>query len=414
MSIIFHIDVNSAYLSWSAVEQLKNGAETDLREIPAIIGGDQQSRHGVVLAKSVPAKKYGIRTGEPVANAFRKCPNLVSIPPDHKMYSIYSHALMDFLKTYTPDIEQVSVDECYMDFTGIANRFVSPVEGAMEIKNEVYRRFGFTVNVGISSNKLLAKMASDFEKPNKVHTLFPEEIQVKMWPLPIGELYMAGRSSVAALEKLEVRTIGDLAQMDVRLVELHLKSHGRKLWEFSNGIDSSQVESERAEAKGIGNSTTLAHDVVTEEEASRVLFRLAESVGARLRKAGQRAGMLSVEIKYYNFESCSHQKQLFQDTNSDRVIHNAAMELFRELWNGEPIRLLGIRSSKLSEEGEPQQLSIFDIQPQQKKRKLPTRKQEQLDKALDQIRKRYGESSVVRGSSLSSSQSSISRKVKKR
>ncbi len=234
MSIIFHIDVNSAYLSWSAVEQLKNGAETDLREIPAIIGGDQQSRHGVVLAKSVPAKKYGIRTGEPVANAFRKCPNLVSIPPDHKMYSRYSHALMDFLKTYTPDIEQMSVDECYMDFTGIANRFVSPVEGAMEIKNEVYRRFGFTVNVGISSNKLLAKMASmdftgianrfvspvegameiknevyrrfgftvnvgissnkllakmasDFEKPNKVHTLFPEEIQVKMWPLPVGE-----------------------------------------------------------------------------------------------------------------------------------------------------------------------------------------------------------------------------------
>lgn len=414
MSIIFHIDVNSAYLSWSAVEQLKNGAETDLREIPAIIGGDQQSRHGVVLAKSVPAKKYGIRTGESVANAFRKCPNLVSIPPDHKMYSRYSHALMVFLKTYTPDIEQVSVDECYMDFTGIANRFVSPVEGAMEIKNEVYRRFGFTVNVGISSNKLLAKMASDFEKPNKVHTLFPEEIQVKMWPLPIGELYMAGRSSVAALEKLEVRTIGDLAQMDVRLVELHLKSHGRKLWEFSNGIDASQVESERAEAKGIGNSTTLAQDVVTEEEASRVLFRLAESVGARLRKAGQRAGMLSVEIKYYNFETCSHQKQLFQDTNSDRVIHNAAMELFRELWNGEPIRLLGIRSSKLSEEGEPQQLSIFDIQPQQKKRKLPTRKQERLDKALDQIRKRYGESSVVRGSSLSSSRSSISRNAEEK
>lgn len=409
MSIIFHIDVNSAYLSWSAVEQLKNGAETDLREIPAIIGGDQKSRHGVVLAKSVPAKKYGIRTGEPVANAFRKCPNLVSVPPDHKMYSRYSHVLMDFLKTYTPDIEQVSVDECYMDFTGIVNQFVSPVEGAMEIKNEVYRRFGFTVNVGISSNKLLAKMASDFEKPNKVHTLFPEEIQVKMWPLPIGELYMAGRSSVATLEKMEIRTIGDLAQMDVRLVELHLKSHGRKLWEFANGIDGSQVEAERAEAKGIGNSTTLAQDVVTEEEASNVLYRLAESVGARLRKAGQRAGMLSVEIKYYNFETCSHQKQLFQDTNSDRVIHSTAMELFRELWNGEPIRLLGIRSSKLSDEGEPQQLSIFDIQIQKKKKKLPTRKQEQLDKALDQIRKRYGESSVVRGSSLSSLQSSLLR-----
>ena len=214
---------------------------------------------------------------------------------------------------------------------------------------------------------------------------------------------------MATLEKMEIRTIGDLAQMDVRLVELHLKSHGRKLWEFANGIDGSQVEAERAEAKGIGNSTTLAQDVVTEEEASNVLYRLAESVGARLRKAGQRAGMLSVEIKYYNFETCSHQKQLFQDTNSDRVIHSTAMELFRELWNGEPIRLLGIRSSKLSDEGEPQQLSIFDIQIQKKKKKLPTRKQEQLDKALDQIRKRYGESSVVRGSSLSSLQSSLLR-----
>lgn len=409
MSIIFHIDVNSAYLSWTTIEELKNGGEVDLRTIPAIIGGDQKSRHGVVLAKSPLAKQCGIRTGEPVANAIRKCPGLVMRPPDHKLYRQYSNMLMEFLRTYTDHIEQVSVDECYMDFTEIAPRFASPVDGALKIKNEVCRKFGFTVNIGISTNKLLAKMASDFEKPNKVHTLFPEEVQVKMWPLPVRELYMAGRSSVATLEKMEIRTIGDLAQMDVRLVELHLKSHGRKLWEFANGIDGSQVEAERAEAKGIGNSTTLAQDVVTEEEASNVLYRLAESVGARLRKAGQRAGMLSVEIKYYNFETCSHQKQLFQDTNSDRVIHSTAMELFRELWNGEPIRLLGIRSSKLSDEGEPQQLSIFDIQIQKKKKKLPTRKQEQLDKALDQIRKRYGESSVVRGSSLSSLQSSLLR-----
>ena len=167
MRIIFHIDVNSAYLSWTAVEQLKNGAKVDIRTIPAIIGGDQKSRHGIVLAKSIPAKKYGIRTGEPVANAFRKCPNLKSYPPDHQMYREYSRRLMDFLRTYTTHIEQVSVDECYMDFTEIADRFTSPVEGANEIKDEVYKRFGFTVNVGISSRKVLAKMASDFEKPNK-------------------------------------------------------------------------------------------------------------------------------------------------------------------------------------------------------------------------------------------------------
>lgn len=397
MSIIFHIDVNSAYLSWTAVEQLKNGAEVDLRTIPSIIGGDQKSRHGVVLAKSVPAKKYGIRTGEPVANAFRKCPNLVTAPPDHKLYHQYSERLMVFLRSYTDQIEQVSVDECYMDFTEIAGNYSSPVEGAMEIKNEVYRRFGFTVNVGISSNKLLAKMASDFEKPNKVHTLFPEEIQVKMWPLPVRELFMAGRSSVETLNKLEIHTIGDLANTDPAILELHLKSHGRKLWEFANGLDESRVEKEKAEAKGIGNSVTLPKDVETEEEAGRILNELAESVSRRLRNAGQKAGMLSVEIKYHTFTSVSHQKQVEQAINQKKDIYMAAMQLFRELWNGEPIRLLGIRSSKLVEESEPQQLSIFDIPVKSEEEIRREKKIARLDAALDKVRKKYGKEIVQKG-----------------
>ena len=249
-NIIFHIDVNSAYLSWTAVEQLKNGADVDIRTIPAIIGGDRESRHGIVLAKSPSAKKFGIRTGEPVVNAFRKCPNLHMDPPNHRMYREYSRRLMDFLKTYTPEIEQVSVDECYMDFTGIAQRFSSPVEAAYEIKARVYEKFGFTVNVGISTNKLLAKMASDFEKPNRVHTLFLEEVKEKMWPLPVSELFMAGKSSVAILEKLEIRTIGELAKTDPKLLEFHLKSHGRTLWEFANGIGDAKVQSEETAAKG--------------------------------------------------------------------------------------------------------------------------------------------------------------------
>ena len=394
MSIIFHIDVNSAYLSWTAVEQLKHGAGVDIRTIPAIIGGDQKSRHGVVLAKSIPAKKYGIHTGEPVVNAFRKCPNLRMEPPDHRLYHQYSEKLMDFLRSYTDRIEQVSVDECYMDFTGIAGLFHSPVEGALEIKNEVYRRFGFTVNIGISGNKLLAKMASDFEKPNKVHTLFPEEIPEKMWPLPIGELYMAGRSSVETLQKLEILTIGDLAHTDPMILELHLKSHGRKLWEFANGIDHSMVETEKAEAKGIGNSTTLPKDVVTEEEAKAVLKELAASVGGRLRKAGQKAGMLSVEIKYHTFDSVSHQKQIERPTNQDADIYEISVVLFRELWNREPIRLLGIRSSKLSEEGEPEQLSLFDMEfePEEKRKK-----KRQLNAALEKIRGKYGTDILTKG-----------------
>ena len=394
MRIIFHIDVNSAYLSWTAVEQLKNGAGVDIRTIPAIIGGDQKSRHGIVLAKSISAKKYGIRTGEPVANAFRKCPNLKSYPPDHQMYREYSRRLMDFLRTYTTHIEQVSVDECYMDFTEIADRFTSPVEGANEIKDEVYKRFGFTVNVGISSRKVLAKMASDFEKPNKVHTLFPEEVPVKMWPLPIGELFMAGRSSVETMKKLEIYTIVDLANTDPAILELHLKSHGRKLWEFANGLDDSEVESVRAEAKGVGNSTTLPKDLTTEEEALSVLKNLAASVGRRLRKAGQKAGMVSVEIKYYTFNQVSHQKQMERQTNQDMDIYQTAVDLFRELWSGEPIRLLGIRTSKLSEESEPEQLSLFDMKFESEETR---KKKKNLKEALKKLEGKYGDGIVKKG-----------------
>ena len=405
--IIFHIDVNSAYLSWTAVEQLKNGARTDIRTIPAIIGGDQKSRHGIVLAKSVPAKKYGIRTGEPVANAFRKCPNLHMEAPDHEMYHKHSRELMAFLRSYTPDIEQVSVDECYMNFAGISGRFVSPVEAAFEIKDEVKKRFGFTVNIGISDVKVLAKMASDFEKPDRVHTLFRKEIQENMWPLPISDLFMAGHSSVETLRKLEIQTIGDLAKADPKLIELHLKSHGRRLWEFANGMDDSIVESEKAEAKGVGNSTTLSKDVSTKEDAQKVLLSLAQSVGGRLRKHGYHAGVVNVEIKYADFTVNSHQKQLERMTASDQVIYQTAVELFCEMWNGKPIRLLGIRTSKLSQEGEPQQLSLFDLNfhssdniSKEVKSFENSQKHEKLDQALDEIRKKFGKDAVVRASFL--------------
>ena len=394
MRIIFHIDVNSAYLSWTAVEQLKNGAKTDLRLIPAIIGGDQKTRHGVVLAKSVPAKKYGIHTGEPVANAIRKCPNLTMESPDHELYRQYSRRLMDFLRTYTDQIEQVSVDECYMDFTSISSRYHSPVDGALEIKDGIKNRFGFTVNIGISTNKLLAKMASDFEKPDRIHTLFPEEIREKMWPLPIGELYMAGRSSVETLKKLEINTIGDLAQADLNLITLHLKSHGKMLWEFANGIGTAEVQSEPEQAKGIGNSTTLSEDAVSEEEVRAVFRELAASVGNRLKKAGQKAGMVSMEIKYYDFRTISHQKQLEKPSNDPKVLYNAACALFLEVWTGEPVRLLGIRTSKLSDESEPEQLTIFDIALPEE----PDEKHRKLKKALDELNARYGNGAVVKAS----------------
>lgn len=395
-SVIFHIDVNSAYLSWTAVEQLKSGAKIDLREIPSIIGGDKKSRHGVVLAKSIPAKKYGIHTGEPVVNALHKCPGLVVEPPDHRMYSEKSRKLMEYLRGFTAKIEQVSVDECYMDFTETAGQYPSPLDAAFLIKNGIRERFGFTVNIGISENKLLAKMASDFEKPDKVHTLFEQEVPAKMWPLPVGELFMAGRSSVEVLKKLEIRTIGDLANADAALIELHLKSHGKMLWEFANGIDRSAVHWEQAEAKGIGNSTTLASDAATYEEARAVFADLAESVGKRLRKARQKAYMVSMEIKYHDFQSMSHQMQLPRPTSEDQVLYDSACRLFLEAWSGEPVRLLGIRTAKLVDEAEPEQLSIFDLKPPEP----ADEKHERLNAAMKKIRKKYGDGAVVKASHM--------------
>ena len=312
------------------------------------------------------------------------------------MYREKSQKLMEYLRGFTTKIEQVSVDECYLDFTDIADRFPSPLDAAFLMKNGIRERFGFTVNIGISENKLLAKMASDFEKPDKVHTLFLREVPVKMWPLPLGELFMAGRSSVEVLKKLEINTIGDLANADLSLIELHLKSHGKMLWEFANGIDHSPVQWEQAEAKGIGNSTTLAEDAATYEEVREVFAGLAESVGRRLRKAGQKANMVSMEIKYHDFQSMSHQTQLSKPTSDEQVLLDTACRLFQEAWTGEPVRLLGIRTAKLVDAGEPEQMSIFDLEPQ----KPVDEKRQRLNAAMNQIRKKYGDDAVMKASRM--------------
>lgn len=394
--IIFHIDVNSAFLSWSALAQLEAGSETDLRLIPSIVGGDMSTRHGVVLAKSIPAKAYGITTGEPVINAFRKCPGLVSVAPDHRLYSQRSRQLMDYIKGICPDIEQVSIDECYMDYTPIAANYSSPEAAAALIKDTVYEKFGFTVNVGISDRKVLAKMASDFKKPNLVHTLYSYEISEKLWPLPVSRLFLCGRSSAQTLKKLGILTIGDLARADTAVLSSHLKSHGLMLWNYANGLDASTVLPEPAEAKGIGNSTTLTKDALTRDEAVKILLELAESVGRRLRAAHCRAGLVCTEIKYSSFKSVSHQSVLETPSASTDVIYRTACALFDELWNGSPIRLLGIRTGKLAEEDEPVQLSLFDYAAP------VSEKQQKLDAALDKIRSKYGDNAIKRGSLMDS------------
>lgn len=388
--IIFHIDVNSAYLSWTAVKMMQEGYGRDLREIPCIVGGDRKSRHGIVLAKSISAKKYGVVTGEPVVNALRKCPHLEMVPPEHHYYEEMSHKLMKLLCHYTPDIEQVSIDECYMDYSGIRNLFETPEEAAAAIKDKVKEQLGFTVNVGISDVKVLAKMASDFEKPDKVHTLYRREIQKKMWGLPVSELFMAGKSSVDTLHKLGIFTIGQLAKSPLAVLEAHLKSHGRILWEYANGIDDSIVNTVKEESKGVGNSTTLSRDVDDIDEIFKVLLGLSEKVGGRLRAGRQRAKTIAVEIKYNDFTKCSRQTTVEVATDSGTEIYNIIKILLKELWSGKPVRLLGVRTANLVEDGEPEQLSIMDIEgwsgTEEKKRNnvQPSReKMKKLDEALD-------------------------------
>lgn len=393
-SIIFHIDVNSAFLSWTALARLEQGDPVDLRTIPAIVGGDTSTRHGVVLAKSIPAKAYGITTGEPVVNALRKCPGLVMASPNHNMYRQKSRLLMEHLSDICPDIEQVSIDECYMDYTPIASKYNTPEEAAALIRRSVFEKFKFTVNVGISDRKVLAKMASDFEKPDKTHTLYYREIQQKMWSLPVSDLFTCGHSSVETLHKLGILTIGDLAQTDPAILEAHLKSHGRNLWQYANGIDDSTVVLEPSKAKGIGNSTTLSNDALTKEEACKVLLSLCESVGARLRASHQLAGQICTEIRYSDFRNVSHQMPLEVPTASVNLLYENACALFDELWDSSPIRLLGVRTSKLVPEDEPIQLSLFDYAAPR------SEKQQKLESALDDIRTKYGKDAIKRGSFL--------------
>lgn len=418
-NIIFHIDVNSAFLSWSAVRMINEGSKIDLRLVPSIVAGDKEKRHGIVLAKSIPAQKFGIHTAEPIVDAYRKCPNLISVPPDHEYYKSQSRSFINILKEYTPDIEQVSIDECYLDYSGISSQFESPIEAAAIIKNRIRDELGFTVNVGISDRKVLAKMASDFKKPDLIHTLFYDEIQSKMWPLPVGDLFLAGKSTVAILNKLGIMTIGQLAQTPVEIIEYHLKSHGRVLWEYANGIDDSVVKPVREEAKGVGNSTTVSEDITREEDADKVLLWLSEKVAARLRAAHQKAGVVCVEIKYADFTKVSKQKIADRQVSTSSAIYKEAILLFRQLWNGQPVRLLGIRTTKLEDEDNPEQMNLFDWEmgisynsadvkeisesfaEDRDSIKTITKSNKQikdLENALDKIKKKYGDNAISRAS----------------
>lgn len=395
MALIFHIDVNSAFLSWTACARRDAGEETDLRDIPSAIGGHEESRHGIVLAKSTPAKAYQIHTGETLFSARRKCPNLVVVPPDYKLYVRKSAELIRMLNEYTPKVQQYSIDEAWMDMTGIRAAEQDPVGFAHGLKARISLELGFTVNIGISCNHLLAKMASELKKPDMVHTLFPEEMEKKMWPLPVEELFFVGSSSARKLRTLGIHTIGELAHMDPEILTMHLKKHGEDIWNYANGreLDSSVFGETEAKSKGYGNATTVAHDIVEWEAASQVLLSLCETVGMRLRQDGVKVSVVGVQLRDFQFVNLTRQSMLRSPTNSTNMIYEEACRLFRQAWDGTPLRLIGVFTSRAAKE-EYEQLDLFQT--------AKSEKQGKLDAAIDQIRQKYGDDSIKRACFLES------------
>lgn len=387
--LIFHIDVNSAFLSWESVYRLSQDPEAlDLRTIPSAVGGDAKSRHGIVLAKSTSAKRFGVTTGEPLVQALRKCPELVVVPSRFDLYIDCSRKLIRLLEEYTPDIEKFSIDEAFLDMTGTIHLFGEPVAVADMLRERIHRELGFTVNIGIAPNKLLAKMASDFEKPDRTHTLFAHEVAAKMWPLPVRELFFVGGSAAGKMERIGIHTIGELAACDLRILKSHLgDKYAAQIHAYANGIDNDPVAARDPVNKGYGNSTTLSHDVSDYETACQVLLSLSETVGARLRADKVRCNCISVELKDWQFRTQSHQLTLDTATDSTAVLYQNACKLLKEFWDMTPVRLIGLRTSHISEDSF-EQLSLFETE---KSRKL-----KELEKAVDSIRGKYGIDSIKR------------------
>lgn len=390
---ILHVDVNNAFLSWTAVDMLKKGSKIDIREIPAVIGGDESRRSGIVLAKSPKAKMFGISTGETLYQARMKCPGLQVYPMNYKLYKESSNKLYQLLLQYTDKIERFSVDECFLDMTNclLGDTLLNK---AYEINKRVKNELGFTVNVGVAHNKLLAKMASDFTKPDRVHTLFEEEIPSKMWPLPVSELFMLGRRTIPKLYNMRIKTIGQLAKTDKQLMIKKFGKHGLMMWEYANGIDNSEVQYQYEKPKGVGNSTTLPMDVNDISKLEEILLALTEQVTYRLRRYNLLANVVNVQLRTKDFEDKSHQRKLPEATSNTKDIYAEAKELLHEMYiEGTAIRLIGMRVDNLVEKDEVQ-LSFFSH--------ADNEKQEKIDKVVDDLKQKYGYNSITRAGKLHS------------
>ena len=376
----------------------------DLREIPSVVGGDPKKRTGIVVAKSIPAKKYGIQTGEPMAMALRKCPNLVVVPSDFRLYTENSLAFKAICRDYAPVVESFSIDEVFLDMTGTSLIYPDPIATAHEIKDKIHAELGFTVNVGISTNKLLAKMASDFEKPDKVHTLFPEEIPVKMWPLPIRDLLFLGKASEKRLQDFGIHTIGELAREKESAIQALLgEKTGHQLYQYARGIDNSPVLAQAEESKGFSVEKTFNDDIVSVEQVLPILLEQCDIVATRMRRKGKKCSCISVTFRTLDFKNRSHQTSLSSATDVTDEIYENARRLFLEFWKGQPLRLIGVALTGLTDESF-EQMSLFE----------DTKKKEQrqkLDAALDAIRMKFGNDKITRASIMNSN-TGMGRKAK--
>lgn len=393
--IIFHIDVNNAFLSWTAIKLLKDGYKTDIRNIVAVIGGDESRRSGIVVAKSTPAKKLGIVTAETLFSARKKAHNNLQIfPPDYHLYLDMSNKLFELLRTYSPDIEIASVDECYLDYGKVKNMYGDEIKFAYMLKDKIYNELGFTVNIGIANNKLCDKMASDFEKPNKVHTLYEYEVKEKMWPLPVGELFGIGKKSVPKLNQLGINTIADLANYDSNKLYKYFKNQAYDMINKANGIDTAPVISWIVDPKGISHETTLRRDLEDKGELQKLILALCENVCVRLRKQKKYANVVCIIIKDSEFKKRTHQKKLPNATNNTDEIYKCLIDVFNEMYKGEPVRLIGVRLDNLTDNSN-HQVSMFDNLEKKEK-------ENELDKVIDNLKEKYG-TKIIKKASLKES-----------
>ena len=378
-----HIDVNNAFLSWTAVDMLKNGSKIDIRGECSVIGGDESKRRGIVLAKSIPAKKMGVVTAETLYSARRKCSNLKIYPPNHNLYEKMSKDLFNLLSKYTSDIEIVSVDECFMNYGKVKNLYGDEVIFANKIKDEIYNTLGFTVNIGIANNKLCAKMASDFTKPNRVHTLYMNEIKEKMWPLYIGDLYGIGKKSEEKLINLGINTIKDLANTNREYLYPYFKNQSVYMINIANGIDKSEVISEISDPKCISSTTTLLYDYEDVTEINIELKKIADNLAKELRHQNKYASVIAVIIKDKYFKMNTHQQKLKNSTNTSEDIYETSKKLFKDAWDYTPVRLIGIRLDSLSTSNK-YQISLFEsVENKEKDIKLI--------RVIDQLKEKYGD-----------------------